>query len=56
MHNLGTRTLPLSLLSQYLPLEYEAMRRGELRCEPVALVRRHIETVLDAYWAACGSA
>jgi D-tagatose-1,6-bisphosphate aldolase subunit GatZ/KbaZ len=56
MQNLGTRTLPLSLLSQHLPIEYEAVRSGELRCEPLALVRHHIETVLAAYWAACGSA
>ena len=57
MRNLGTRTLPPSLLSQYLPVEYEAVRGGELRCQPLALARHHIGTVLGAYWAAArGSA
>jgi D-tagatose-1,6-bisphosphate aldolase subunit GatZ/KbaZ len=57
LRNLGTRTLPPSLLSQYLPVEYEAVQGGELRCEPIALVRHHIGTVLAAYWAAArGSA
>ena len=31
LDNLRERPIPLTLVSQYLPLEYEAIRRGELQ-------------------------
>ncbi len=52
--NLAARPIPLTLLSQYLPHEYEAVRDGELANEPVALIRHRILRVLDLYAAACG--
>jgi D-tagatose-1,6-bisphosphate aldolase subunit GatZ/KbaZ len=51
--NLAGRALPLGLLSQYLPSEYEAVRGGRLQAEPGALIRHHIRTVLAVYAEAC---
>lgn len=51
--NLAGSTLPLGLLSQYLPLEYEAVRCGMLQAEPGALIQHHIRAVLQNYAAAC---
>ena len=47
--------LPLALLSQYLPFEYEAIRDGSLQNSAPAIVRYHIQRVLKAYAAACGT-
>lgn len=55
LHNLRDRKLPLGLLSQYLPLEYEAVRRGVLSADPGALIEHHIRAVLKLYAAACGA-
>ena len=53
--NLSRRPIPLALLSQYLPAQYEAVRAGELEPSPKALVRHRIGTVLRTYWSACGA-
>ncbi|HZL64991.1 MAG TPA: class II D-tagatose-bisphosphate aldolase, non-catalytic subunit [Thermoleophilia bacterium] len=52
--NLRSRPIPPALLSQYLPGEYEQVRDGRLGTDPAALMRAHIERVLDVYGAACG--
>lgn len=52
--NLMGRDLPRTLLSQFFPLEYEAVRGGRLQAQPQAIVRYHIQTVLRVYSAACG--
>ena len=46
---------PLPLISQYLPLAYAALRRGEAANDPKDLVIAHIATVLDAYHGACAA-
>ncbi len=46
--------IPATLISQYLPEQYDAVRAGELRAEPAALVRDNIGRVLAGYDAACG--
>ncbi len=51
--NLAGRTLPLGLLSQYLPLEYEAVRCGGLQAEANAVIDHHLRAVLKTYAAAC---
>jgi len=51
--NLGERPIPLTLISQYLPLEYEAIRSGELRTVPELLIGYHIRRVLRVYADAC---
>ena len=52
--NLRNRPLPLTLVSQYLPLQYAAIRAGSL--EPVvdSLLRDGIATALRPYLRACG--
>jgi D-tagatose-1,6-bisphosphate aldolase subunit GatZ/KbaZ len=52
--NLSARPIPLALLSQYLPLQYLAVRAGTLPNDPRALIRAGVGTVIDAYARACG--
>jgi D-tagatose-1,6-bisphosphate aldolase subunit GatZ/KbaZ len=51
--NPGERPIPLTLVSQYLPLEYEAIRSGELQAVPARMVQYHIRRVLRVYADAC---
>jgi D-tagatose-1,6-bisphosphate aldolase subunit GatZ/KbaZ len=51
--SLGGRPIPLTLVSQYLPLEYEAIRAGELQAVPEQMTQYHIRRVLRAYADAC---
>jgi D-tagatose-1,6-bisphosphate aldolase subunit GatZ/KbaZ len=53
--NLGDRPIPLTLISQYLPLEYEAIRSGELQAVPARMVQYHIRRVLRVYADACSA-
>ena len=53
--NLDTSTLPSTLVSQYLPLEYEAIRSGALRARVEDMIHGHIRAVLSVYAAACKS-
>ena len=52
--NLDAAPPPLTLVSQYLPLEYEAVRSGSLRSRAEDMIQEHIRTVLRIYGAACG--
>ena len=45
--------IPLTLISQYLPLQYAAIRDGRLKNEPRALALDCVEQVLTHYAAAC---
>ena len=45
---------PLTLISQYLPLEYEAIRVGRIQASPTQLIGYHIQTILHKYAKACG--
>lgn len=56
LQNLDRFPCPLTLLSQYLPIEYEAIRAGTLRNDAAAIVGHHIRRVLRFYAAACGAA
>jgi D-tagatose-1,6-bisphosphate aldolase subunit GatZ/KbaZ len=51
--NLDATPPPLTLLSQYLPLQYEAIRAGRIRSCSRDLVLYAIERVLEQYSAAC---
>lgn len=51
--NLDANPPPLTLLSQYLPLQYQAIRAGRLRPRARELVLHAIEQVLQQYSAAC---
>jgi D-tagatose-1,6-bisphosphate aldolase subunit GatZ/KbaZ len=51
--NLGRRPIPLPLVSQYLPLEYAAIRSGELQAVAAQMIHSHIRRVLRVYADAC---
>lgn len=51
--NLGRRPIPLTLISQYLPLAYEAIRSGELQAVPERMIHYHIRRVVRVYADAC---
>ncbi|HME37537.1 MAG TPA: D-tagatose-bisphosphate aldolase, class II, non-catalytic subunit [Steroidobacteraceae bacterium] len=50
---LSAEGLPLTLISQYLPLQYAAIREGRLKNDPRELVLDGIEQVLRHYDRAC---
>jgi len=54
IENLTARSVPLTLISQYLPLEYEAIRAEQIGNQPAAIIRYHIQLVLRRYATACG--
>jgi D-tagatose-1,6-bisphosphate aldolase subunit GatZ/KbaZ len=54
LKNLSASPIPLTLLSQYLPLQYAHIRQGKLGNSPRALIRDHITSALASYAYACG--
>jgi D-tagatose-1,6-bisphosphate aldolase subunit GatZ/KbaZ len=52
--NLSGFSLPPTAISQYLPLEYEAIRAGKLSADPNAIIEHHVRAILRVYAAACG--
>ena len=52
--NLTSYPAPTSLLSQFLPVECEAVRTGKIANQPVELIRHKIVEVLRQYAYACG--
>jgi D-tagatose-1,6-bisphosphate aldolase subunit GatZ/KbaZ len=55
-HNLSAYPAPLSLLSQYLPRQANALRNGMLKNQPSELIHDKISEVLDGYAYAVGCA
>ncbi len=55
LHNLAANPIPLTLVSQYLPLEYEATRAGALQAVPEQMIQHHIGRVLSVYAKACSA-
>jgi D-tagatose-1,6-bisphosphate aldolase subunit GatZ/KbaZ len=53
--NLRNRPLPLTLLSQYLPRQYAAIRAGQLDVSVDALLGDGIASALHPYIRACGA-
>jgi D-tagatose-1,6-bisphosphate aldolase subunit GatZ/KbaZ len=53
MENLGSTSIPETLLSAYLPLEYAAVRRGTLKPDPMEIVLHATRRSLQPYDAAC---
>ena len=51
--NLSARPVPLTLLSQYMPRQYEAVRNNSLARRPQDWVRHSIREVVDLYSRAC---
>jgi D-tagatose-1,6-bisphosphate aldolase subunit GatZ/KbaZ len=52
--NLAERPPPLSLLSQFAPSAFQAIRNGELSKDPLSIIRHRIQEVLGMYARACG--
>ncbi|MCJ7556081.1 MAG: class II D-tagatose-bisphosphate aldolase, non-catalytic subunit, partial [Gammaproteobacteria bacterium] len=44
---------PLTLIKQYLPVQYEAIRRGEIKNRPREIIMHKIDEVLIQYQEAC---
>jgi len=53
--NLSCGTSPVTLISQYFPEQYEAIRGQELRARPQDLIEQHVRRVLSIYSNACGT-
>ncbi len=54
LENLRAQRIPLTLLSQYLPLQHAALRAGQLQNDPHSLLIEGIALVLRGYADACG--
>jgi D-tagatose-1,6-bisphosphate aldolase subunit GatZ/KbaZ len=54
--NLERTAPPLTLLSQYLPAQYEAVREGRVRNLPAELLKEGVAKVLRQYMDACAGA
>jgi D-tagatose-1,6-bisphosphate aldolase subunit GatZ/KbaZ len=52
--NLSKHPIPLPLLNQYLPGQYDAVRNGEIANNPVDLIHHRIREVTQRYAEACG--
>lgn len=56
--NLEDAGIPLTMLSQYMPVQYEHVREGVIDTDqsglPEALVIDKVQEVLSKYWRACG--
>ncbi len=55
LENLSSTSLPISLVSQYLPIEYKAVRDGHIVSSAEVLIEYHIQNILRQYSAACGA-
>jgi len=51
--NLSASPPPLTLVHQYLPEEYDAVRAGRIRNTPVEIIHERIRKVVRIYAAAC---
>lgn len=51
--NLSAKPIPLSLLSQFVPLQHQRIRSGDLACTPEAIILDYINSALSDYQAAC---
>lgn len=52
--NLNKKEIPLSLLSQYMPVQFYQVCEGTIKANPTELVHSHINTVTGIYSRACG--
>ena len=54
LRNLQQHSAPMSLLSQFLPAQYQAVRSGEIHNRPVDLIHHKVQGVINIYASACG--
>lgn len=50
IRNLSVKPIPLYLLSQFMPVQYEKVREGKLLAMPEALIEDRIQCVMDRYY------
>ena len=53
IHNLEQKEIPLGLLSQYLPTQYNKVLSGNMKPEPMEIIFSKIQEVLEQYEFAC---
>ena len=53
LQNLRDVSFPLSLVSQFFPIQYERIRNKQIDNNPVALILDHIQLVIEKYSLAC---
>lgn len=56
LDNLAKRPIPSSLLSQFVPVQYAAIRQGALASHPRAIIMDAVARVLHDYLTACNPA
>lgn len=56
MAALGSREIPETLISQYLPRCYEGAASGQIQKKASALILAHVQTAIAPYSYACGDA
>lgn len=49
MKNLGSTEIPLTLISEYLPIQYIKIRKGLLKNDPESLVKDRVVNCIDDY-------
>jgi D-tagatose-1,6-bisphosphate aldolase subunit GatZ/KbaZ len=54
VNNMTASPPAITLVSQYLPLEYQAIRDGTLSNSPYEIVKDRIRSVMHKYAMACG--
>jgi len=55
LNNLGSREIPVTLISQYLPIQYEAILDNRITCKPDDLIYIGVARVLEKYAYAVGN-
>ncbi len=53
LRNLSSDEIPLTLISQHFPEQYDRIRAGELLARPESLITHHIRKVLTIYSNSC---
>lgn len=53
LRNLGSAPIPLTLVHQFMPIQYAKIRNGQLKNEPEALLKDWVVNCIDDYMYAC---
>ncbi len=54
IHNLNHHEIPATLLSQYLPMQYQSIREGRIQNSPEEIIQDKIRDTIVIYSYACG--
>jgi D-tagatose-1,6-bisphosphate aldolase subunit GatZ/KbaZ len=53
IQNLSAQPLPLTLVSQFMPLQYQHIQDGQIKCTPLNLIHDKVIQVCRSYTFAC---